>query len=237
MFRGNFIYAGNPKRVTDIQGTGAVLTVAAGSLTTTAITPFTREQLNSANFNGSTRVNFSGYTAPTNQNLTVEFWFKNANLPSVDETRMLYVNRPDGPSYSPIDLYVQRYSPSTGSNTRLVLLATAQTSNWDGVVYGTTNLNATSWYHVAIVKNGTSMKVYLNGTLEITVTLSSATLALTPTTSYLSSWPAGGNFFQGNVASFRYVKGTALYSANFTPPTEPNQFIANTMFLAPLFAS
>ena len=38
-------------------------------------------------------------------------------------------------------------------------------------------------------------------------------------------------YYKGNVADLRIVKGTAVYTSNFTPPTAPLTAITNTVFL------
>jgi hypothetical protein len=42
----------------------------------------------------------------------------------------------------------------------------------------------------------------------------------------------GGEFFQGYISNFRVVKGTAVYTSAFVPPTAPVTAIANTALLA-----
>jgi hypothetical protein len=42
---------------------------------------------------------------------------------------------------------------------------------------------------------------------------------------------SSGGPFNGLISNYRYVNGTAVYTGNFTPPTEPLTNIANTVIL------
>lgn len=68
------------------------------------------------------------------------------------------------------------------------------------------------WYHLALIRSGTTFSLYMNGTLAQTVSNSSNWTNNTPTV-------GGGvnGFFNGYISNFRFVKGTAMYTANFTP--------------------
>lgn len=93
-----------------------------------------------------------------------------------------------------------------------------------------------TWYHVAITRSGTNGRAFINGTqIGSTTTFvtahgdSSGTLqvGLTHTVS---------EYTRGYASNVRIVKGTALYTANFTPPTSPLSAIANTTFLTCQYA-
>jgi len=103
----------------------------------------------------------------------------------------------------------------------------------DGFVFsnvGTVPLNA--WTHVAFVREGTSTnqtKVYING-----VSVASTTNSQNFTTNTLAVGCAsdGSQFpFLGYISDTRLVKGTAVYTSSFTPPTAPLTAIANTSLL------
>jgi len=105
-------------------------------------------------------------------------------------------------------------------------------TSWDvasGVAIGTATLN--TWNHIALVRNGTSVTPYLNGVAG-TVTTTSATLY-----AFASVLPIGAvsyaslNFVNGYISNVRIVKGTAVYTSNFTPPTAPLTAITNTQLL------
>ncbi len=95
-----------------------------------------------------------------------------------------------------------------------------------------TGIQAKTWYHVAVSRSGTTTKMFLNG-----VQVGSATDA----TVYINqpSRPmigangngSGSEPFSGYISDVRCVKGTAVYTSAFTPPTAPLTAITNTQLL------
>ena len=80
---------------------------------------------------------------------------------------------------------------------------------------------ANTWYHVAWVKSTANSNVYLNGSLVSSV---AAPASITASTALLSvGFGLDGQgttyYFPGYISNMRLVKGTAVYTANFTPAT------------------
>ena len=106
--------------------------------------------------------------------------------------------------------------------------------NWR--IYGTGSLNAASdstitvgdWYHVAHVRSSGVSKLYVNG---------KEVVSATDTYNYTGTYLAIGSYnrptFSSNayISNFRVVKGTAVYTSSFRPPTEPLTNITNTKVL------
>ena len=91
-------------------------------------------------------------------------------------------------------------------------------------------LNA--WQHIAVVRNGSTLTIYKDGvsTGTATISVSIATNAAALAIGVVSS---DGSFpITGYITNLRIVKGTALYTSAFTPPTAPLTAIANTQLLA-----
>jgi hypothetical protein len=99
-------------------------------------------------------------------------------------------------------------------------------------ISSTITVSANTWSHVAFVISSTSATIYLNGTSVATGTIS-GTRTGTFTTGSIGALLSGGttHYMNGYVSSFRYVKGTAVYTAAFTPPTAPLTNITNTSLL------
>ena len=80
-------------------------------------------------------------------------------------------------------------------------------------------LSNNTWYHIAVVKYGTSYKLYLDGTADISATSSSnVSTGTNPWT--LGAFHDGSLEAKGYIDDFRISK-FARYTSNFTAPTEP----------------
>jgi alpha-tubulin suppressor-like RCC1 family protein len=105
--------------------------------------------------------------------------------------------------------------------------------NINGVA--TTLLNSAvtivSWNHLAFVGNGTTMYLYLNGVSQGTPIAQSFTSVATDALWIGQNGEGGTNQYHGYISNFRIVKGTAVYTSNFTPPITPLTAVANTVLL------
>lgn len=100
-------------------------------------------------------------------------------------------------------------------------------------IIGTTIIRANTWYHFAAVRNGNTFTLYLNGVSE--GSFSTATTAASMTTPLITGAVTVDDsvirYFTGNISNIRVVKGTAVYTSNFTPPSAPLTAITNTSLL------
>ena len=98
-------------------------------------------------------------------------------------------------------------------------LASTNGSTWNITITFTSALVANSWNHVAVVRNGDVYTAYLNGVANGTTTVSGSIVAGTAAT--IIGQRAGQADYSGYIANFRIVKGRAVYTSAFTPPTAP----------------
>jgi len=103
--------------------------------------------------------------------------------------------------------------------------------------YGNTNSFVLSWtptfgewYHVACVRNGSTVTLYIDGQ-SIGSGPAYTSVADTGDLVIGTSARFSGYVFDGYVSNLRIVKGTALYTSNFTPPTTPLSAVTNTVLL------
>ena len=75
-----------------------------------------------------------------------------------------------------------------------------------------------TWTHLALVKNGSTATIYVNGVSAGTDTVGSLTNSTAALT--LGATSSGGQPFSGYIQDARFTNGLARYTSNFTPPTE-----------------
>lgn len=106
------------------------------------------------------------------------------------------------------------------------------TAGGTNLVDATTNFISNAWTHVAVVRSGGNITFYQNG---VDVGPASKAYNITVnngTTTYIGNLfsPRTGDF-KGYISNLRVVKGTAVYTGAFTPPTAPLTAITNTSLL------
>ena len=90
-------------------------------------------------------------------------------------------------------------------------------------------LTANTWHHVAISKSGTNSYIAVDGVVGSGTV--DSTLHTASQTTYIGDAVAGSNLLNGKLSNYRILKGTALYTSNFTPPTKPLTAVTNTKLL------
>jgi hypothetical protein len=104
-------------------------------------------------------------------------------------------------------------------------------STWSiasGVTMGAGTAN--TWQHLALVRSGSTFTPYVNGTAGTTT--SSATALFDGNKVFsIGADDAANQILTGYISNTRVVKGTAVYTASFTPPTAPLTAITNTSLL------
>jgi hypothetical protein len=89
---------------------------------------------------------------------------------------------------------------------------------------------ANTWTHYAVVRNGTTFTLYRNG-VSVGTGTSSVAVSLTLGGSTVVGTDWANDWWPGYLSNVRVVNGTALYTANFTPPTAPLTAVTNTSLL------
>jgi hypothetical protein len=128
-------------------------------------------------------------------------------------------------------------------NTGSGWLLSTESSAWNfksagsfTLTYSTVAPAAGQWYHVAVTRSGSAtnnVKLFVNG---VQVAQGTNTSTLTPAASSTGcviggGQGGGGQLITGHISNLRIVKGTALYTAAFTPPTSPLTAISGTSLL------
>ena len=116
-------------------------------------------------------------------------------------------------------------------------LATGATSGGYNIINnanmtGTGSVKMGRWTHFAICRSGTTIKAFINGEEKYSAS-HSGTIASNGLPFTIGTYgPSASSYeFEGFISNFRVIKGTALYSSDFTKPTEPLTAVTNTKLL------
>jgi len=108
---------------------------------------------------------------------------------------------------------------------------------WEKYGYGTnasdsfaTSLTSNSWSHVVISRKLSSLSAFANGVFVGSITDSQNYNSI-PYNPSIGADQDGTNPFNGYISNVRVVKGTAVYTTNFTPPTAQLTNISGTSLL------
>ena len=136
---------------------------------------------------------------------TFECWIYDT---SVDNYPQLAINS----SNNGLFLYLGNGATS-GSNKVL--------RHWNGgsVTNFSTELPQSQWYHFALVRSGSTVKLYINGTADSTTRTDSGTYLMGQSSTLTIGADGAGNDFRGYINDLRITNGLARYTTNFTPPT------------------
>ena len=121
---------------------------------------------------------------------------------------------------------------SISASNIIVYWSTNGSSSGDATVTKTADNNLYEWTHVAFTKSGNTITIYKNGISLGTGTFTSIYSGNGVTTvGRLWQYTGISHQYSGYISNLRIVKGSVVYSSNFTPPTSPVTAITNTKLL------
>jgi hypothetical protein len=159
----------------------------------------------------TTSINFSGgggldleATSVSNLNLnndyTIEMWV----YPTSTSGALIGANL-----YGRILLFVDLYCEMGDGGSSLIGNSSASAA-----------CDQNAWNHIAVTRTSNTVRVFKNGTQVSTFSVSGT--ADTAKDIEIGHFAGAGNYFTGQIEDFRWTKGVARYTANFTAPE--NQF-------------
>jgi len=92
-------------------------------------------------------------------------------------------------------------------------------------------LSLHTWYHVAVIRNGSNQIMFINGQSVDTATVSYTMNSGGNIFSVGRGWYSTDREFNGYIADARIIKGTAVYTSAFTPPTGKLTAVPGTSLL------
>jgi len=117
-------------------------------------------------------------------------------------------------------------NPSTG----VFYIAYGNSGSYVGDAGFGTVFVANQWVHVAVTRSGSTVRGFVNGVQQGSNQTITSNLSATATT-FIGRDDTTTRNFSGYVSNVRVVKGTAVYTSNFTPSTAPLAAITNTSLL------
>ena len=156
-------------------------------------------------------------------NFTIECWAKVGT--SNGSNQECFINQWVSGQYAfffgSVSEYLHFYWSTTGSNT----------SNHNS---GYKVTKDGQWHHYAVTRNGSDLRFFVDGLqrgglFSMTDTINNSTNSVV-----IGNNPDvgdGSRHFNGKISNVRVVKGTAVYTSSFRPPTEPLTNITNTKLL------
>lgn len=205
-------------------GADASTTITDNSSVPKTVTAVGNAQLDTAQFKfGTASILFDGtgdnLTVPDSadwvfgaKNFTIECWVRFSAIAGTQTLFSQYVDvnnlwqiRKDNATNFIVAVWID------GGTTRANYISTAAAFT-----------AADTWYHVAVVRSGTSFQIFINGTsITLTATVAISTNTLGDTASVLSIGSNGNatNYLFGWLDDIRITKGLARYTTNFTAPT------------------
>ncbi len=209
--------------IRDAADSGHELRIAGGASISTAQAKFGTSSLRIDGVNGS----YAGaaVTKPHgdfqigSDDFTLDFWVR---LDSAATTQHLFCGG-IGSNYLPLIWH-------DGTTGQVNLNLSSDNASWNianNLVFGT--IASTTQTHIAVTRSGSTVYAFVNGTLGLTVAVSTASLwpsAAVPTP-FLGRNVAGTQSLAGYIDEFRLKRGQAAWTSSFAPPAAahtPDQY-------------
>jgi len=204
-----------------LNGTGAAGSIGGGAGVASVSTATFKFGNGSASFAGTGTIAMpftpGGPLDVSSGNFTIEFWI---NAPAQTQHSLARFIRSSGTNFNGPGLLIQN------AGAGLLNLQAVGDGLW---IWGTnpftTAFAVNTWTYIALVyvsATGT-VSIYINGVLSVAqVGLTNASMAINAGGNYLLGFMPtadGGSGFVGFIDEFRFTKGIARYTSDFTPPT------------------
>ena len=192
--------------------------------------PFSNNANGAVQFDGNTilQIPTATYKDRLQSNCTIEGWVYLDSLAAECTLWAKWGLMQNGSSYGSSG-YRMDYLCNVDTSGKVYWRIGNGATSWSfDTIESNTLLSAGQWYHIASVRQGGTMKLYINGTVQNQTTNSSHT------GSSGNNWPhtIGGyisdansvgygiqSFLTGRISNFRYNPTQCLYTSNFTPAT------------------
>ena len=238
---GTVLLACQSKTDATLEKTGKTITVTgnavASELTPGILTPVPKAGAGSAitgsvEFNGGTTSNPGDYLSVPNT--------EDLRLGSSDFTVEAYVNFSNGATNNGVIVALWDNTNNQRSwnlyfdrSNGLYFAGSTNGSSGNNNVNASIDIEDGEWYHVAACRSGSTIKLFVNGVERASNT--SVGTYYDNTTDLVTIGAQNHdnlvNFWKGFISNLRIVKGTALYTDDFIPPTRELKKVPGTVLL------
>lgn len=148
---------------------------------------------------------------------TIEMWY----FPYAISNQQLYSSQASGAYTTAPDLWMNtsgKLNLQVGSN---------------GSIKQTAALSPMTWYHIALVRRSNSTTIYINGIESGSPAVDNNNYIIPANRPIIGGYGYSTNSYpvNGMISDLRVVKGTAVYTGNFTPPTSKLSEVAGTSLM------
>jgi hypothetical protein len=168
-------------------------------------------------------------TAPSNTdfdmgsgNFTIECWV----YPTATNQRQIFVNRGNNAAQNDSSSFL--FEITALNKARFLFVTDFGSPKVAEVVLSSGSISQNTWTHIAVVRNGNTITLYINGTADGTADVTGDSMNAVIQTLKIGDYTTAGDLeFLGYIDDLRITKGKALYTANFTAPTSELTKITN----------
>lgn len=218
-----FLACHNPSLSVDGSTSNHTITIN-GNTSTQRFSPYNYLSYNKSDYGGSVYFDNTAdyYIAPFSltgeSNVTVEAWIY---METMSDHNIIYSQYPTTNASS----YPGRHYFYVQSSTNKLTYWVAD----DGVFNHSEVLTLNTWYHVAYVRSGNTITLYVNGKGETSgITFDRALFDENIT---LTASPENTAYFEGFITDLRINYNSTTYTGDFTPPTAPLTSSSDTKLL------
>lgn len=142
-------------------------------------------------------------------NFTIETWVYQT---TTSGSQGIIASR-TGAVFDGVNIYTQ------ASGTQVAVLIASSSGAWGAIMTSSTLSSLVNrWAHVALVRNGTTATLYVDG---VSVGSTTVNFSIYQSANRFFAGTDGNGSLTGYLSNSRIVKGTAVYTGAFTPPTAP----------------
>lgn len=147
------------------------------------------------------------------RDFTFDFWVKRATSGALNQL----MGQGDGTA---LNNSVQCFF---NTNDTIIFRVFSNTSSYSATSTGT--ITDTNWHHIAGVRDGNTVRLFIDGVADGTVDITGLSVNNSSTKFSIARFgEVASNTFNGHIDEFRFVKGEAKWTTNFTPPTAEYDF-------------